>query len=120
MRTMTLAITALIAVWLVRPMPGFAHHGWASYDQANAVTLMGRIVEVSYTNPHGTLKLKSADEKVWSIVLAPVSRMTARGLLADMLPAGKVVSVTGYIHRQIPDELRVETITVDGKTIPLR
>jgi hypothetical protein len=68
-----------------------AHHGWSGYNE-DALELSGTIEESSYQNPHGLATLKTAD-KTWKVVLAPVSRMEARGLTRDMLKPGTQVSV---------------------------
>jgi Family of unknown function (DUF6152) len=98
-----------------------AHHGWSEYDEKKPLTVPGTITESSYTNPHGTIKLRATDGgKVWDVVLAPVSRMQARGLSEAMLKPGTVVTVLGYQHRKVATEMRAENITVDKKKIELR
>ncbi len=96
-----------------------AHHGWGSYDAAKAVTIAGPIVTSVYENPHATITVKAAD-KVWTVTLAPTSRMTNRGALSDWIGVGKVVTAVGYPSNVTPDEMRAERITVDGKTVELR
>jgi hypothetical protein len=98
-----------------------AHHGWSEYDEKTPLTVAGTITESSYTNPHGTIKLRATDGgKVWGVVLAPVSRMQTRGLTEVMLKPGTVVTVLGYQHRKVATEMRAENITVDKKKIELR
>jgi hypothetical protein len=53
-------------------------------------------------------------------VLAPPSRMEARGLAKEALKPGAEASVEGYANRSKPEEMRAERITVGGKTIELR
>ena len=53
-------------------------------------------------------------------MLAPPSRMEARGLSQSMLKLGATATVVGYPHRSKPDEMRAERITIDGKTVELR
>lgn len=96
-----------------------AHHGWGSYDAAKPVTITGPIVTSVYENPHATITVKAAD-KVWTLTLAPTSRMTNRGALSDWIGVGKVVTAVGYPSNVTPDEMRAERITVDGKTVELR
>lgn len=99
----------------------FAHHGWASYDEKNPLTVTGTITESEYTNPHGSVKLRADDGgKVWDVVLAPVSRMQTRGLSEAMLKPGTQAMVLGYQHKQIADEMRAENITIDQKKVELR
>lgn len=96
----------------------FAHHGWSGYE-TDIRKVSGTIDQMSYSNPHGSIKLKAAD-KTWTVILAPVGRMETRGLTEDMLKVGTNVSVDGYQHKSDTAEMRAERITVNGKTIELR
>lgn len=96
------------------------HHGWSSYDQKKVLNFKGEILEYNYDNPHGTIKLK-VKKKTWTVVLAPPSRMESRGLTEEMLKKkGTIVTVVGYPHLKINDEMRAERITVGEKTTELR
>jgi hypothetical protein len=95
------------------------HHGWGSYDASRPVTVVGPIETLKYENPHATLTVKAPD-KVWTVTLAPVSRMQARGASADLVAVGKTVSAYGYPSTVEKDEMRAERITVDGKTVEMR
>jgi len=96
-----------------------AHHGWGSYDASKPVTVTGQILTSKYENPHATLTVRGED-KVWTVTLAPTSRMTSRGALADMVAVGKTISAYGYPSTVQKDEMRAERITVAGKTIEMR
>jgi hypothetical protein len=96
-----------------------AHHGWTGYDEERTLTLSGTILEARYENPHGIIRLE-ADGKRWTVVLAPTSRMSARGLREEALAKGAEATVVGYPHLEKKDELRAERITVGGKTTELR
>lgn len=95
------------------------HHGWSSYDQKKVLNLKGEIQEYSYDNPHGMLKFK-VDNKIWTVVLAPPSRMESRGLAESMLKKGVRATVVGYPHLKIDDEMRAERITIGENTTELR
>jgi hypothetical protein len=95
------------------------HHGWSSYDQKKVLNLKGEILEYSYDNPHGMLQFKS-DDKTWTVVLAPPSRMESRGLPESMLKEGTQATVVGYPHIKVKDEMRAERITIGEKTTELR
>jgi hypothetical protein len=97
----------------------FAHHGWGSYDAANPVTVAGPIQTLKFENPHAEISVKGTD-KIWTVTLAPTSRMTSRGATADVVAVGKRVSAYGYPSTAVKDEMRAERITVDGKTFELR
>ena len=96
-----------------------AHHGWGSYDAANPITVAGPIVSSNFENPHATISVRGRD-KVWTITLAPTSRMTSRGANASVVAAGKTVSAYGYASTVEKDEMRAERITVDGKSYEMR
>jgi hypothetical protein len=100
-------------------MVAVAHHGWGSYDANHPITVEGAILNSTFENPHATIAVKGAD-KIWTVTLAPTSRMIARGLQADMVAIGKKVSAYGYPSTVEMNEMRAERITVDGKTYELR
>lgn len=96
-----------------------AHHGWSSYDDNEEIRLNGSIVDSSYTYPHASIRLQVGD-RVWTVVLAPPSRMSSRGIPGDRLKEGDQVAVEGYASRRDPNELRAERITIDQQTVELR
>jgi hypothetical protein len=96
-----------------------AHHGWSEYDSSKPLKLSGVIKESGYEHPHGHVQLEAAD-KTWFVVLAPPSRMSARGLAAAALKPGTPAEVVGYPNRNKSEEMRAERITVGGKTVELR
>ena len=69
--------------------------------------------------PRGHIRLETPG-KTWHVVLAPPSRMEARGLPPADLKKGATVSVVGYPNREKPEEMRAERITAAGKTVELR
>lgn len=99
-----------------------AHHGWSHYDDSKVLNMTGVIRESGYSHPHGFARLQVNGEqgKVWYVVLAPPTRMQARGLAREMLKAGTTATVVGYPHREKADEMRAERITINGKTTELR
>jgi hypothetical protein len=115
MHTRIIIVAALAAL----TGPAIAHHGWGSYDANKPVTVAGPIQTSKYENPHVTLTVRASD-KLWTVTLAPTSRMVNRGALAAMVTVGKNVSAYGYLSTAQPDEMRAERITVDGKTIEMR
>jgi hypothetical protein len=104
---------------LVSPARAVAHHGWSNFDQRVLLTLNGKIIEVTYGNPHVTVRLDS-DGKIWLAILGPPVRMQNRGMTAAKLAPGTIATVIGYPHRSTPNELRAERIIIDGKTVELR
>lgn len=109
----------LLAATLLFPALALAHHGWSEYDGSKLLKVTGKILESGYEHPHGSLKLDGGG-KIWNVVLAPPSRMEFRGLSKEAIKPGASVSVEGYQNRSKPEEMRVERITADGKTVELR
>ena len=50
---------ALIA--LLFSMPAFAHHGWSSYDNTKILKIEGTVDEVTFANPHASIKLSQVE-----------------------------------------------------------
>jgi|UPI0002FF8AC1 hypothetical protein len=111
--------TLVLAALLSAAATASAHHGWSEYDAKQPQQLTGTIEESGYQQPHGFVRLKTAD-KTWLVVLAPPGRMENRGLAKDMLAVGNKVTVYGYPNRSKADELRAERITVGDKVTELR
>lgn len=114
LRTVTLS-----CAFAVLTGAALAHHGWGSYDAAKPITVAGPILTSKYENPHVTLTVRGSD-KVWTVTLAPTSRMVNRGALVELVSVGKNISAYGYPSTAEKDEMRAERITVDGKTIEMR
>jgi hypothetical protein len=96
-----------------------AHHGWGSYDASKTMVVDSAITRLEWQNPHVHAGMNH-DNAEWELVLAPPFRMETRGLNADVLKAGTRVRIEGYSSTRVRNEMRVERITVDGKTFELR
>lgn len=119
-RSLPAAIIAALAISAAAPPTGaWAHHGWSSYDAEKIIKVTAPVTDVSWGNPHGGAKVRYQG-KVWDVVLAPVARMEARGLTQAMLAPGKAVTLEGYPRKDGAAEMRIERVTVDGKTVELR
>src|SRR4029077_6128039 len=51
------------AVLLLVGIPLWAHHGNASYDNDNPITIKGAVTEFAWTNPHVQIYLDVKDDK---------------------------------------------------------
>jgi len=109
----------LLAAALAVPAAAFAHHGWSSYDSSKVIRLIGPFAAVSWSNPHGTAKM-NWQGRSWDVILAPVSRMEARGLSEAMIAPGRRVRIVGYPRRDGTPEIRLERVIVGEKVIELR
>ena len=111
--------SAAAAAVVLTTSAAWAHHGWSSYDADQALTLEVPLTVVHYRNPHAEVEV-NRDGKPWVVILAPTGRMQSRGLPADALKVGKVITIEGYPRKDGTAEIRAERITVDGKSVELR
>ena len=112
-------LIAATAAILLMPGAALAHHGWSSYDAEKTLKVTAPLTAVAWRNPHGEAKVDYGG-KTWTVVLAPVARMEARGLTKAMISGGKPVTLKGYPRKDGVAEMRIERIIVDGKTVELR
>lgn len=110
---------ALAALGVLAAGGALAHHGWGSYDASKVLKVTAPVETLQWQNPHVHVMVPH-EGRTWEAVLAPPFRMTARGLDAEMIKAGTTVTLEGYPSTKVPTEIRVERITVGGKTFELR
>jgi hypothetical protein len=92
--------------------PAAAHHGWGG-NVDEVTSMSGMVVEgVKLAGPHGTMKIKTTDGKVWDITLAPPFRTSSAGLKQDTIPVGDIVTVRGNRNRD-PNRYEMKTIQVE-------
>ena len=107
----------IVAIVLLSSSSLSAHHGWGGYH-TEEFELSGTLeTPVSTAGPHATTKLRSADGKVWDVVLAPGGRTVSAGLKEGVIPVGSKVTVHGHRHRD-PNkfEIKTERVSWNGKT----
>lgn len=131
----TVAGTALAAILVLTGMT--FHHGWTNYHQDIELTYVGVITSNDIGNPHTYIDLRVTEDESdmsedhrahsyedveeWNVVLAPLSRMQNRGMTDNaMLDVGSTVTVVGYPHRDVEQEMRAERIIIGDVTIELR
>lgn len=114
---MRLPILAFSALFLA--VPAQAHHGWSSYDASKTLSIEAPLTSLRWANPHGAATIQH-EGKSWDVVLAPVTRMEARGLSEAMLKPGNKVTLVGYPRSDGTREMRIERVIVEGKTYQLR
>ncbi len=108
-----------LAVFALLTGVALGHHGWGSYEAAKPITVTGPILTSKFENPHATITVRGSD-KVWTVTLAPTSRMTNRGATDKVIAVGNNVSAYGYPSAVEKDEMRAEQITVNGKSYEMR
>ena len=91
---------------LVAPQ-ALAHHGWGGYG-AEEFSLSGTVQSANLGGPHGLVRVRDPEGRVWDVVLGPPRNQSRAGLTEDALPAG--VAVTAYGHRHLdPNRLEMKT-----------
>lgn len=113
------AAAATAATLALAAGAALAHHGWSSYDAERVLRPTAEVIESRWGSPHGSIVIEMNDQR-WDVVLAPVSRMEARGLSRADIAAGRTVAVTAYPRKDGTREMRAERITAGGKTVELR
>lgn len=110
MRPNTIALAAAISI--ASAVPAFAHHGWGgNVDEVTA--MKGTVTEgINLAGPHGTMKIKTMDGKVWDITLAPPFRTASAGLKQGTIPVGSMVTVHGQRNRDA-NHYEMKTIQVE-------
>ena len=88
-------------------------------DSRKPLTLTGTIKASGYENPHAYVDL-DVDGKLWHAVLAPPSRMQARGVTRELLQPGARVTVAGFPHKTRSTEMKTEQITIGEQTTNIR
>jgi hypothetical protein len=109
----------IAATLLAAPAAALAHHGWSSYDETKVIKHRAALSEVRWDHPHGSAKVKFQGAN-WDVILAPVSRMEARGLTKDMVGPRSFIVIEGYPRRDGTREMRIERVIAGGKTVELR
>lgn len=110
---------AIAAAALALPVAALAHHGWSSYDEKKVLKFETSLEELRWASPHGSAVMRFRGAR-WDVILAPVTRMEARGLTREMVAPGKRIVLEGYPRRDGSREMRIERVTAGGKTVELR
>ena len=104
MKRMTTAWLAVL-VTLVAAGSLLAHHALTNYDTTKAVRVKGTIVQFHQINPHSFLFLdeNSADGQIhhWAIEGPSGLQLNRTGFAKDLLKAGDVVEVCGYLPKEV-------------------
>jgi hypothetical protein len=115
-----LVLVAALLAPLPAAAPAWAHHGWSGQDNAHVTTLEGKIAAVRYRNPHGEIDLMQGNQK-WTVTLAPIARMDARGLSEAAFKVGDTVTIHGHRNLDMAKyEVKANDITMAGKKTELR
>jgi hypothetical protein len=94
----TFAAVLAVAAGLVS-----AHHSFAMFDQTKQVTVIGKVAEVQWTNPHVCVFLDGAPaggkSARWGVEFTSKVHLTRRNFTSDMVKAGDQVEFTVNPYR---------------------
>lgn len=96
-----IAIAGLfVALTVSAPLPLFAHHGTAEYDNTKTISLQGTVTVLQYLNPHALILFNVKDDKgqtaEWTAELQSPNLLSRRGWSRSTLKPGDQIVVTGH------------------------
>ena len=98
MRNTVIAIVVACAASLSLPSAVTAHHGAATFDTTNEVTVTGTVTNWTWANPHCILRVdvKAADGTVtnWSVATSNIADVSKRGWSRRSFAPGDAVTMT--------------------------
>ena len=97
-----------------------AARDWTAFDRTAPTKMSGVIKQARYNREAYGLITMEANQKTWTVILAPPVRMDFRGLTEDMLKPGVAVSIEGFVSKRDANEVRAATITVGKRSFDLR
>lgn len=101
MHRMTAAYVVALAVLSTGSLA--AHHSLANHDTTTPVRVKGTVVQVQRINPHSFIFLEQTNadgtRQRWAVEGPAVLQLTRRGV-ADLVKAGDVIEVCGYVTKE--------------------
>jgi hypothetical protein len=99
--------------------PALAHHGWGGYEGAE-MDITGTVERMNLSGAHATIKLRSADGKVWDVVLSPPYLAYSAGIRERTIPVGASLKAHGRRHIDASrSEMKAEQLTMGVRTLNL-
>jgi hypothetical protein len=81
----------------------YAHHSFAMFDQTKQVTVIGKVTDVQWTNPHVWIFLDGAPtggkKERWGVEFTSKVHLTRRNFTSDMVKVGDNVEFTVNPYR---------------------
>jgi Family of unknown function (DUF6152) len=117
---MKLVILALIVATAGGSL--LAHHSPVMFDRSVRKTLVGKVVEFAWTNPHSSIQLDvpGADGSVerWGVEMGSPNSMAKAGWRSTLLKAGDTVTVVvNPLKSGEPGGIFVSITLADGRTL---
>ncbi len=94
---MTRAFLACIGLVVMTASSVAAHHSPVMFDRSVSKTLVGTVVQFTWTNPHSSIQLDVPNDKGgvdrWGVELGSPQSMARNGWRSNLLKAGDKVTV---------------------------
>ena len=118
--TLIKSLISLLAILL--SSLSFAHHSSTEFTNAR-VEMEGRLIQVSWRNPHPSLTFQSANTgELWNIQLpGTIESLSARGITLNTFVIGQNLNIAGLPSRRLDNFLQVTHVLLpDGKELILK
>ena len=90
--------TALMCALAVAPLPAYAHHSFAMFDETRTATISGVVQDFQMINPHSWLQLMALDSqgkpREWSLEASAPGQLMKGGWQQTSLRPGDKVTVS--------------------------
>ena len=97
-KSLSIALVVAGIMFMSQARAVLAHHGAATFDTENEITVKGTVTEFTWSNPHCILRVdvKGADGTVrnWSVATSNVADVSKRGWSRRSFKPGDEVTVT--------------------------
>ena len=112
-----------VALMLLVPVAGSAHHSFAEFDTETTITLQGVVTEVWFNNPHiryyVTVVGEDGGEVVWDAHGGAPNRLLRTGWNEDTIKVGDKVTLIGNPMRDRTFRMNLTRVVLaDGTTLP--
>lgn len=118
---MKLSVLILVGA-LSASQPLLAHHSFAMFDLTKEITLVGRVKEVQFTNPHVWIQIMVASGRgapvEWSIEAGAPGMLLRTGWKPSTLKSGDSVTIVTHPARSgAPNGSLVRVTLADGRVL---
>jgi hypothetical protein len=102
---MRLLVASIVAIAIFATTSGrvLAHHSFAMFDQTKQVTVVGKVAEIQWTNPHVWVFVDGAPaggkKEHWGVEFTSKVHLTRRNFTPDLIKAGDNVEITVNPYR---------------------
>ena len=125
---MKIKVAVTVAAFaLLVTVPLFAHHSFsAEYESAKRLTLVGKMVNFEWVNPHSWIHVEvtnpDGSKTIWKGETPPVNVLYRNGwtkpMVEEMVKKGETVTLTGIAAKDGSNHVFAQGVTrADGKTV---